>query len=138
MWYSIIAESSERHLVHQLLLMFLGFFKPNKKISMKLCGRVIENSWLLENSCLWQAYCMIANILPEKTLCVKILFCCTLILFLWIQYNSKSWVACYLTVSADVENSTYYSGVNDSVVITTDITNFLLKQMLGNEFPELG
>lgn len=46
-------------------------------------------------------------------------------------------MACYLTVSADIENSIYYSGVNDRIVITTDITNFLLKQMLGNEFPEL-
>lgn len=46
-------------------------------------------------------------------------------------------MAFYLTVSADVENSIYYSSVNDRIAIITDITNFLLKQMLGNEFPEL-
>lgn len=111
--------------------------KPNNRISRKVGGCVTENSRILENCCLWQAHWMTADILSEKTLCVKILSCYILILFPWIQYISKSWMACYLTVSADVANSIYCSGVNDRIVITTDIINFLLKQMLGNEFTEL-
>lgn len=111
--------------------------KPNNRINRKVGCCMTENSYILENSCLWQAYWITADILSENTLCVKILFCWILILFPWIQYSSKSWMACYLTVSADAEDSIYYSGVNDRIVMTTDITNFLLKQMLGNEFPEL-
>lgn len=111
--------------------------KPPNRISMKVGGYGTETSCVWESSYLWQAYWMTADTLSERLFCVKILFCCILILLLWIQYSFKSWMACCLTVSADVDNSMYYSGVNDRIVITTDIINFLLKQMLGNEFTEL-
>jgi hypothetical protein len=46
-------------------------------------------------------------------------------------------MACNLTENADAESLMCNLGVNDRMVISTDITNFLLKQRAVNEFSEL-
>lgn len=39
--------------------------KPNNRINRKVGGCATENSCILRNSCLWQAYWMTADILSE-------------------------------------------------------------------------